>query len=183
MTLARSTRSRISRRLFPMVLLAAGCGGFSLGGDDLGGSTDQARGGDLGGAVTASFSSLYGDYLGNCGSCHAPGAPGRTSDIESSLDFSSRTTAYTTLTSGMAAALTGPPMACNGVPFIAKGKPASSLALAVLDETVRTSFDLPSAPSCDRLSITDETVKVGSAPSTVFLASFRAWIQAGAIDD
>jgi len=89
-------------------------------------------------------------------------------------------TAFTTLTTGSVAGLTGSSMACNGVPFIAKGKPAASLALAVLDERTRSTFDLPSFAMCDQLTITDETVKVGSTPTPVFLTAFRDWIQNGA---
>ena len=37
-------------------------------------STDTTP--DGGGMVQATFTSLYGDYLGNCKQCHAPGAPG-----------------------------------------------------------------------------------------------------------
>lgn len=136
-----------------------------------------------GGSVNASFHSLYGDYLGTCGSCHAPNAPGRTSDIEMTLDFSSKAMAYTSLTTGKAAGLSGPPMACNGVAFIDKGKPLSSLALAVVDESVRQTFDVATAANCDKLTITDETVKVGSAPSAAFLLAFRDWITNGALDD
>lgn len=161
---------------------ATGCGGAGFGGEDLGPSADLA-GNDLAPAVSASFQSLYGDYLGTCKQCHAPGAPGRTSDIEMTLDFTTMSTAFTTLTTGSVSGLTGAPMACNGVPFISKGKPAASLALAVLDEATRSTFDLPSSAMCDQLTITDETVKVGSAPSAVFLTAFRDWIQNGAANN
>ena len=168
------------RASLSFLILAAGCGGFVDGttSDFATSSSDMA-----GPTVTASFQSLYGDYLGTCASCHATSAPGRTSDIEKTLDFSTKLTAYTTLTTGMAAGLTGPPMACNGVQFIQKGKPQLSLALAVVDETTRQTFDLATAASCDKLTITDETVKVGTAPSTEFVVAFRDWITAGAAND
>ncbi len=178
---------------FPLILtilvplMGADCGGVGSTPQDFSGTQpDLARAdgqaGDMG-LVTASFASLYGDYLGTCASCHAPGAPGRTSDIEMTLDFSSKTTAYTTLMGGSATGLTGPTMACNGVRFVLPGKPGDSLALAVLDENVRGTFDLPAAASCDKLTITDETVKVGTAPSAPFLVAFRDWIQNGALDN
>ena len=162
--------------------IALGCGGVDTG---MTGGQDFSTGSATDGAttVTASFQSLYGDYLGNCASCHAPSAPGRTSDIEMTLDFSTKATAYTTLTTGKATGLTGPPMACNGVPFISKGKPQLSLALAVLDGSTRMTFDYTSAASCDKLTITDETVKVGSAPSAAFVTAFRDWITNGALDN
>jgi hypothetical protein len=160
----------------------AGCGGLiDSTSEDLA-SASHDMGSDAA-TVTAQFHSLYADYLGTCASCHAPSAPGRTSDIEKTLDFSSQAMAYTTLTTGMAAGLTGPPMACNGVAFIQKGKPLSSLALAVVDETTRNTFDVPSAASCDKLTITDETVKVGSAPSAAFVTAFSDWITNGAAND
>ncbi|HKA92152.1 MAG TPA: hypothetical protein VKE22_31050, partial [Haliangiales bacterium] len=131
------------------------------------------------GTVTATFTSLYGDYFSHCSQCHAPGAPGRTSDIEQTLDFSTRTTAYTTIKTGMATGLMGNFSACNTVPFI-DAQPGRSLILAVLDQPTRQLFDLPAHPNCDVNTISDETVKVGSAPSAAFIAALKGWLQAGA---
>src|SRR5262245_66575622 len=134
-----------------------------------------------GGGVQATFSSLYGDYFSNCGQCHSPNGPGRTSDIEQSLDFSTKSTAYTTITSGSATGLMGNPMGCNGTPFIVSGQPSQSLIVAVLDDGVRATFDLAGHPDCDMNSITDQTTpKVGSSPSAAFLAALKTWIQNGA---
>lgn len=137
---------------------------------------------DGGGTVQATFTSLYGDYLSNCGHCHAPSAPGRTSDIEQSLDFTTRATALTSLR-GSATGLVGNHTGCNGVPFLAS-TPGKSLLLAVLDQPTRQAIDLsPGHPDCDIDMISDETVKVGSPPSTEFVAALKMWISDGALDN
>ncbi len=129
--------------------------------------------------VSATFTSLYGDYFSNCKSCHAPGAPGRTSDTEQNLDFTSKTTAYSTITTKMAAGLVGNPADCNGVPFVASGVPGKSLILAVVDQPTRNVFDDPAHPKCDMDTISDETAKVHSQPSAAFVASLKQWITDG----
>lgn len=135
-----------------------------------------------GGMVQATFTSLYGDYLGNCKQCHAPGAPGRTSDIEQTLDFTSRTTALSTLR-GMATGLTGNHTDCNGAPFLAAA-PAKSLLVAVLDQPTRQAIDLsPGHPGCAVDTISDETVKVGSQPSADFVTALKTWVAGGAQDN
>jgi hypothetical protein len=135
-----------------------------------------------GGMVTATFTSLYGDYLSNCKSCHAPGAPGRTPDIEQTLDFSTKTTAYMTLKTGMAAGLTGNHTGCNGAPFLG-ATAAGSLLLAVIDQPTRQAFDLASAPNCDVDAITDATLKTGKQPSTAFVSALKTWINSGAMNN
>jgi hypothetical protein len=136
-----------------------------------------------GGTVEPTFTSLYGDYFATCKQCHAPGAPGRTSDIEQALDFSSRATALSTLKTGMATGLVGNHTACNGVPFVA-ATPGSSLVLAVIDQPTRQVIDLsPQHPSCDVDSITDATVKAGSQPSAAFVTALKTWISSGAMDN
>ena len=163
---------------------AAGCGG--TGTDDMvtvpadlstGGADLTSSGGD--GGMPARFSTLYADYFNRCANCHAPTAPGRTSNIEMTLDFSSVVTAHRTITAGMAAGLTGNQAACNGAPFI-QSLPEQSLILAVLDQPTRTAFDLPAFPNCDATAITDQALKVGSDPSPAFLAALKQWIGAGA---
>ncbi len=135
-----------------------------------------------GGMVQATFTSLYGDYLGNCKQCHAPSAPGRTSDTEQTLDFTSRSTALSTLR-GMASGLTGNHTDCNGVPFLA-ATPARSLLVAVLDQPTRQAIDLsPDHPGCAVDTISDETVKVGSQPSADFVTALKTWITGGAQDN
>jgi len=152
-------------------LAAAGCSSTDLLPD----------GGGGGGAVQATFTSLYGDYLSNCKECHAPGAPGQTSDIEQTLNFTSRTTALSTLM-GMASGLTGNQTACNGVPFLA-ATPGNSLLVAALDQPTRQAFDLSGHAGCDVDSISDQTVKVGSQPSSAFIAALKTWITNGALDN
>ncbi len=162
---------RTHRFVLAIALAGAGCG--ATGTDAGTGNPDSPTG------VTASFTSLYGDYFGNCAHCHAPAAPGRTSDIEQTLDFSSRAMAYTTITTGMAAGLVGNPAGCNGVPFIG-ATPASSLILAVIDQPTAQMFDVPAHPSCDEATITDQTLKVGTPPSAAFIAALKDWLTAGA---
>jgi hypothetical protein len=137
---------------------------------------------DGGGTVEATFTSLYGDYLSNCKRCHAPLGPGRTTDIEQSLDFTTRATALTSLR-GTATGLVGNHSGCNGVPFLAS-MPAKSLLVAVIDQPTRQAIDLsPGHPDCDIDMITDATVKVGSQPSTAFVAALKTWISNGAMDN
>lgn len=136
-----------------------------------------------GGMVEATFTSLYGDYFTNCKNCHAPGAPGRTSDIETTLDFSTKATAYTSIKTGMAAGLTGNKAMCNGVPFLGT-TPAKSLLLAVIDQPTRQAIDLsPTFPNCDIDTITDATVKSGKQPSTAFVSALKTWITNGAMNN
>lgn len=154
-----------------LVALGAGCPA----------STDTSPDGGSG-MVQATFTSLYGDYLGKCKQCHAPGAPGRTSDIEQTLDFTSRTTALGTLR-GMATGLVGNHVDCNGVPFLA-ATPAMSLLVAVIDQPTRQAIDLsPQHPGCAVDTISDETVKVGSQPSADFVTALKTWITNGAQDN
>jgi mono/diheme cytochrome c family protein len=156
-----------------LVAFAAGCPA----------STDTTPDAPVGGMVEATFTSLYGNYLGNCKQCHAPGAPGRTSDIEQTLDFSTRATALSTLKTGMATGLVGNHTGCNGVPFLA-AMPNKSLLVAVLDQPTREVIDLsPQSPNCNVDSITDATVKVGSQPSALFITALKAWITSGAMDN
>ena len=156
-----------------LIAFAAGCPA----------STDTTPDGNGGGMVEATFTSLYGDYLGKCKQCHAPSAPGRTSDIEQTLDFSTRATALSTLKTGMATGLTGNHTACNGVPFLA-ATPDKSLVVAVIDQPTRQAIDLsPQHATCDVDSITDATVKVGSQPSAMFVSALKTWITNGAMDN
>lgn len=162
------------KRLAFVAMVLAGCGDMGMGED-----TPDAGGG----GVTASFASLYGDYLSNCKSCHAPGAPGRDEvNIEKTLDFSTKATAYSTLKM-MASGMTGNQTGCNGVPFL-DTTPAKSLLLASLDETTRKAFDLGAAhANCDMDAISDQTVKVGKDPSAAFMSALKTWLQNGSPND
>ena len=136
------------------------------------------------GMVTASFTSLYGDYFGRCSRCHAPGGTGRTTDTEQTLDFSSRATALASIKSGSASGLVGNFAACNGVPFVAAGMPGKSLIVAALDQPTRQVIDLsPAHATCDVDTIGDMTVKVGSAPSAAFVDALKTWVTNGAMDN
>ncbi len=162
-------------------LIAAGALGLALGAVAACAPVEETPDGGPdsgGGAVEATFTSLYGDYFANCKQCHAPGAPGRTSDIETTLDFSSKAMAYTTL-KGMAAGLSGNHTGCNGVKFIG-ATAATSLVLAVLDQPTRQAFDVTASPNCDVDSITDATVKTGKQPSAAFVTALKTWLGAGA---
>jgi hypothetical protein len=159
-----------------LAALATGCPADTETNPDGGGSSDS------GGAVQATFTSLYGDYLGNCGQCHAPNAPGRTSDIEKSLDFTTKATALTSLR-GMATGLIGNHAGCNSVPFLASTS-AKSLLVAVIDQPTRQTIDLsPGHADCDIDMITDATVKVGNQPSTAFVDALKTWVNNGALDN
>jgi hypothetical protein len=159
-----------------LAALATGCENEeALGGGE---ATDEG-GADEGGSTTDSFSTLYAGYFSTCKVCHTPNAPGRTSETEQTLDFSSRSQAYNTITQGTASGLTGNQEGCNGAPFIGDTA-GESLILAVVDEDTRANFDLPSHPDCNADSISDMTLKVGNAPSSAFVQSLSAWIEAGA---
>jgi hypothetical protein len=159
------------RRLAWLACLAVACGEAEDGGN--GGAPDAMVG------VTATFTSLYGDYFSRCANCHAPGAPGRTSDTEQNLNFSTKATAHTSITTQMAAGLTGNFAGCNGVPFI-NAMPERSLILAAIDQPTRNAFDHPSFPNCDVDSIADQTLKVGMQPSAAFITALKSWLSAGA---
>jgi hypothetical protein len=136
----------------------------------------EVAGPDGGTGATNSFTFLYGDYFGNCGRCHAPGAPGRTSDIEQNLDFTSKATAFTSITSRMSNVPMGNFTGCNGQRFV-NADPSKALILAVLDESTRAAFDI--GANCGMDDVSDETAKVASAPSATFVAGLKSWLQAG----
>src|SRR5215831_19464125 len=126
-----------------------------------------------GGGATNTFTFLYGDYFGKCGGCHSPtGAGHNQPGIEQNLDFTTRSTAFTSITTKSASGLTGNAAGCNSVPFI-NADPAKSLILAVLDGSTRMMFDDPAHTQCDMDSITDQTVQVGSEPSATFIAGLK----------
>ncbi len=158
-----------------LALRLALCGSAALAGC----VTTAASGGD----PEPHFSSLYANYLSGCAQCHAPGAVGATSTTEKSLDFSTQAAAYASL-SGKANGLIGNQAGCDGVAFIVKDKPASSLLVATLDASTRNAFDLPGNPNCDNNAISDMTLpKLGKAPSAAFLTALKTWVQNGALND
>ena len=157
-------------RKIAWLLLLAGCGAE----DPIGGTPDANTG------VQATFTSLYGDYFQNCKNCHTPAAPGRVTDTEDTLDFTSQTTAYMTIKTGMASGLVGDAANCNGAPFVVASNSAQSMLLASLDQPTRNAFDLPSHPMCDSVAITDQTLQVGSQPSAAFITALKTWLTNGA---
>src|SRR5688572_7952486 len=128
----RSTRGtpRFWRSLSVAAAVFAGVG--------CGESVDDAlTGGGDGDAFTAIYES---DEFQECSGCHAPGAPGRVDGTETTQNWSTRDTAYSSL-QGNAAGLIGNFEGCNGVPFLGDSA-QQSLLVAVFDEDVRASFEL-----------------------------------------
>jgi mono/diheme cytochrome c family protein len=144
-------------------------------------AAEDAIDGAAGGGAT--FTALYDDYLNKCSACHAPGARDGFSNIDTTLDFSTRDTAYSTITNGSASGLSGSAGACNGVTYVGTSS-ANSLLLAVIDEDVRQAFDVSSNPGCDGDAIKDmTTTHVGEAPPAGFEADLKAWLDAGVPDN
>jgi hypothetical protein len=113
-----------------------------------------------------------------CAGCHAPGAAGFVNGTEATQDWSSQGTAYTKL-KGNASGLIGNFVACNGVPFLG-ATPATSLLVAVFDQTVRGSF---TSGDCNVDTISDMTLKIGGALEAGELALLKEWITAGTPND
>jgi hypothetical protein len=138
-----------------------------------GDTLDQLEGG---GGPT--FTSIYGDLQPLCSECHAPGAPGRTADIEATQDWSSRDRALTALR-GTARGLTGNFAGCNGVPLLGASA-EQSLLVASLDFDVRMNFSSSSFPDCTGDSIADQNDKLMEPLSAGVLQDLKDWIDAGA---
>jgi hypothetical protein len=155
-------RHRPGRAVLGALAVALGCG------DTL----DALESGDT-------FGRIYDtDSFQACAGCHAPGAPGRTADIEATQDWSTRDTAYTTLhdtASGMIGNFEG----CNGVPFLGASA-EQSLLVAALDETVRVNFSVPGKPQCNSDAISDQTAKIGGPLPADLLQDLKDWIDSGA---
>jgi hypothetical protein len=160
----------MTRRLAWLLLLASACGAES----PIDGTPDAMTG------VQPTFTSLYGDYFQTCKNCHTPAGPGRADDTEMTLNFTTRETAYTTITTGMASGLMGNFVGCNGVPFVRDAMPSMSLILAALDQPTRIAFDDPSFPDCDMDTIADQTLKSNPPPSAAFITALKEWLQDGA---
>lgn len=122
---------------------------------------------------STTFSGVYADYFQQCLACHTPDAPGRTSITETTLDFTSESTAESTIAGGTAAGLSGNQTDCNGVAFLGE-TPESSLILAAIDADTRANF---AVGNCNADTISDMTVKVGFAPDATFIANLKTWIQ------
>ena len=152
-----------------MLAMFLACGLGEKSSDD----AEQAK--DSGNIAHPQFAALYSAYLSKCANCHAPDAPGRTPDTETSLDFSTVDTAFASLR-GVAAGLQGNVQTCNNVKFIGSSYETSLLA-AVLDENVRANFN---SGDCSNDNITDMTVKLSQPPDQDFLNNLKKWIDSGA---
>lgn len=152
---------------------AGGCGEEDTFPSDMG--TGDMGTSDLGAGPT--FDDLFASAtLQMCADCHAPGAPGFVLGTEATQDWSTQSTAFTSL-QGNASGLEGNFAGCNGVPLI--GATAStSLLVAVLDPDVRATFSVEGFPNCTADAIPDETLRVGSVSPT-FLQDLKDFIDEG----
>lgn len=161
-TLSPRPPARIAALLAAVPLALAGCGGAE--------TTVP---------LEAKWSSLHANYFKKCADCHSPSGPGRTSDTEASLDFSTAAKGYQTLM-GSATGLKLSFAACNGVPFVVSGQPGKSLVVAAIDASTRAAF---LSGTCDQDGIGDMTVKVGAQPPDGFVTALKQWITSGAAND
>jgi hypothetical protein len=160
------THSRIAVLGALCVALASACSQLEdLDGNDGGTGEDD------------DFASIYENATFQmCADCHAPGAPGRTAGTEATQNWSSSSTAFTSL-KGKASGLVGNFAGCNGVPLV--GATANtSLIVAVLDSSVRAGFSVSGYPACTGAAIVDETLRVG-AVSPAALRQLKEFIDAG----
>lgn len=131
------------------------------------------------GGTSSDFAAIYESATFQmCKDCHAPGAPGFTEGTETTQDWSTRASAFTSL-KGRAAGLVGNFAGCNGVPLVGTTSGAS-LVVAVLDTGVRAGFSVATAPGCKASAITDETLqgRAGRVPAGV-LQDFKDFIDDG----
>jgi hypothetical protein len=160
-------------KLAPAVaLVAVSALSFQLAGCS---AAEEAVGAASGGG--GSFDTVYSTLLSkNCKGCHGPNAPGyNPGDTESSLDFTTADTAYTTLM-GKAAGLSGNSAACNGVSFVVPGNAGASLLMASIDSTTRRAF---SSGGCTKDTVAAMETR-GGALTAAQVEAVRAWINGGA---
>jgi hypothetical protein len=138
-------------------------------------AAEEAVGAATGGG--GSFDTVYSTVLSkNCKGCHGPNAPGyNPGDTESTLDFTTADTAYTTLL-GKAAGLSGNSAACNGVSFVVPGNAAGSLLMASIDATTRRAFV---SGGCNKDTVAAMEGR-GGALSAAQVEAVRSWISGGA---
>jgi hypothetical protein len=113
----------------------------------------EAEDGLVDGGPQDTFTQLYAAIGSQCGSCHAPGAPGNTEGVEQTQDWSSPESARASL-QGMASGLIGNFQDCNGVPFIGDSV-ETSLLVAAFDPDVRADFTVASNPACNADTISN----------------------------
>jgi mono/diheme cytochrome c family protein len=154
-------------------LLVVASATFALTGCE---AAEDALGDATGGAT---FTALYDDYLNKCGDCHSPDGDGDPR-MERNLDFTTRDTAYTSITTknaSMPASSTG--AACDGVAFVGTSS-GNSLLLAVVDKDTRDAFDVSTHPGCNSGTIIDMNTWGGTQPPAGFVSDLKAWLDAGA---
>jgi hypothetical protein len=121
------------------------------------------------GTTAPTFGDIYSSAtFGMCSDCHTPTAPGFVQGTETTQDWTSSATAFSSL-QGNAAGLEGNFAGCNDVPLVG-ATAATSLIVAVLDPDVRAAFSVPGFPSCTADAIPDETLRVGSVPPATLQA-------------
>lgn len=138
-------------------------------------TVDDALGGGGGDAFTAIYET---DEFRQCADCHAPGAPGRVDGIETTQNWSTRDTAYSSL-QGNAAGMIGNFAGCNGVPLVADTA-EDSLLVAAFDEDVRASFEVAGFPDCTADAISDQTLKIMGPLPDGLLQDLKDWVDSGA---
>ena len=163
--------TRAARRFWKL----AGVLAAALAGVGCGESVDDALGGGGDDAFTAIYESAE---FQECSGCHAPGAPGRVAGIETTQNWSTRDTAYSSL-QGNADGMIGNFEGCNGVPLLGNSA-QQSLLVAAFDEDVRASFELPAFPDCTADAISDQTLKIGGPLPAGLLQDLKDWVDAGA---
>lgn len=155
-------------------LLVVASATFALTGCE---AAEDALGDATGGAT---FTALYDDYFSDCATCHAPGAPGFSSTTEANLDFSSKSAAYTSITTKNASIPSGAiGSGCDGVAFVGTSS-GNSLLLAVVDKDTRDAFDVSTHPDCNSGTIQDMNAYSGTQPPAGFVSDLKAWLDAGA---
>lgn len=164
---------------YALAILLCSCSDDPLGGGVNAGA-DSGVAADTGVNVP-SFTSLYEAMSPLCSACHAPGAPGRVSGIELTLDFTSRATAYESITAGTASGLLGVFAVCNGVP-LAGASGGDSLILATLDSATRDAFDLAAFPDCDAAAISGHD-SLGRAGDLSYIPDLVGWLTGGTPDN
>jgi len=127
-------------------------------------------------AVQPNFTSLYSQYLKNCGDCH----PGRSTASERvpSLDMTTQQKAFDSL--NKIVSIDGKTQ-CNNVKYINSGHPEKSLLVAILDESIRKDFMTATASSCD--VIYHPNTAGSQTPSAQVLAALKEWISKGAANN
>ncbi len=161
-------------KLAPAFALAAAALSFQLAGCS---AAEDAGGAATGGGGSGSFDAVYSAVLSkNCKGCHGPSAPGyNPGTTESTLDFTTADTAYTTLM-GRAAGLAGNSAACNGVAFVVAGNAAGSLLMASIDAATRRSF---ASGGCNKDTVAAMESR-GGALTAAQVDAVRSWINGGA---